>query len=73
MLSFLSHRDNNSKSWLLNALHCSIKGIAENYPIVCDQELDLIRKLFPDCKVERIQWSIEGAQSCAYEIIPMQN
>tara|TARA_Y100001968_G_C19262583_1_gene670051 strand:- start:263 stop:898 length:636 start_codon:yes stop_codon:yes gene_type:complete len=60
----------NSLSWYLNAFHCSIRGIAEDFPIVCDQELQLIRYIFPDCKVERVQWRIETGQACGFKITP---
>ncbi len=59
-----------SSSWYLNALHCSIQSIAESFPIVCDQELALIRYIFPDCDVKRVQWRIENGHSCGFEITP---
>ena len=59
-----------SASWYLNAFHCSIRTIAEHFPIVCDQELQLIRLIFPDCQVERAQWRIETGRSCGFKITP---
>ena len=56
--------------WIVNAFHCSIKKIAEEHPIVCDQELDMIRQALPDCIIERIQWRIEGGHSCGFHILP---
>ncbi|WP_320663486.1 winged helix-turn-helix transcriptional regulator [Prochlorococcus sp. MIT 1223] len=60
----------DSLSWYLNAFHCSIKGIAESFPVVCDQELQLIRYIFPDCNVERVQWRIDEAKTCGFKITP---
>ena len=59
-------------SWYLNTFHCSISGIAEKFPVVCDQELKVIRDTFPDCKVERVQWRFECGNSCGFQIIPIK-
>ena len=61
-----------SSSWYLNAFHCSIRNIAEQYPVVCDQELELIRFVFPDCQVERVQWRLESGHSCGFQITPLK-
>ncbi len=62
--------EDGSESWYLNAFHCSIRGIAEQFPVVCDQELQLIRYIFPDCLVERVKWRVETGQSCGFKITP---
>lgn len=68
------HRCNDdSFSWYLNALHCSIRSIAERFPIICDQELQLIRYIFPDCEVKRVHWRIEKGQVCGFKITPNIN
>tara|TARA_Y100001968_G_scaffold326141_1_gene368666 strand:- start:1266 stop:1910 length:645 start_codon:yes stop_codon:yes gene_type:complete len=59
-----------SKSWFLKAFHCSIRKIAEKYPIVCDHELELFRTVFDDCKVSRVHWRIESGHSCGFQITP---
>ena len=59
-----------SSSWVLNAFHCSIRSIAEKYPIICDQELELIRSIFHDCQVTRVQWRLESGHSCGFQITP---
>ena len=69
-MSELHPLKDGSSSWVLNAFHCSIHSIAEKYPIVCDQELQLIRSIFEDCQVKRIQWRIESGHSCGFEITP---
>ena len=60
-------------SWYLHEFHCSIRLIAEKYPIVCDQELQLIRQTFPDCEVERVQWRLETVHSCGFHITPCKS
>ena len=62
-----------SSSWILNAFHCSIRAIAEKYPVVCDQELQLIRSIFDDCQVMRTQWRLESGHSCAFKITPLKS
>ena len=69
-VSEIQSLDDGAKSWYLHAFHCSIRAIAEKFPLVCDQELQLIRYIFPDCTVERIQWSIETGQPCGFKITP---
>tara|TARA_Y100001968_G_scaffold313279_1_gene337303 strand:- start:372 stop:1028 length:657 start_codon:yes stop_codon:yes gene_type:complete len=59
-----------SSSWILNGFHCAINNIAEKYPVVCELELELIRSIFEDCEVMRIQWRIESGHSCGFQITP---
>jgi DeoR family suf operon transcriptional repressor len=63
-------RDPEGKGWLLSEFHCSVQRIAEEYPAVCDQELQLIRHTFPDCRVERVHWRLEKGHSCGFRITP---
>ena len=60
----------DGSSWYLNAFHCSISSIAEEYPIVCDQELQLIRNIFPECDVQRVQWRLESGHGCGFQVNP---
>ena len=64
---------NDGVSWNLIDFHCSIKSIAEQHPIVCDQELQLIRNIFSDCEVHRVQWRLEGGHSCGFQLNPIVN
>lgn len=57
-------------SWLLSEFHCSVMRIAEQFPLVCDQELQLIRHTFPDCRVERVHWRFDSGHSCGFRISP---
>ena len=71
-LAEFSQSNDGSSSWYLNAFHCSIRGIAEKFPIVCDHELELIRQIFPDCFVNRIKWRIESGHTCGFTITPIK-
>ena len=59
--------------WCVSEFHCSVQRIAEEYPAVCDQELQLIRHTFPDCLVERVHWRLESGHSCGFSIAPKQD
>jgi DeoR family suf operon transcriptional repressor len=56
--------------WVMSEFHCSVMRIAEQFPCVCDQELQLIRHTFPDCEVERVHWRFEQGHSCGFRLIP---
>jgi DeoR family suf operon transcriptional repressor len=62
--------DPDSAGWIISEYHCSVMKIAEQFPCVCDQELQLIRHTFPDCQVERVHWLLEGGHSCGFRLIP---
>jgi DeoR family suf operon transcriptional repressor len=59
---------NDDKAWVVSEFHCSVMRIAEQFPCVCDQELQLIRHTFPDCQVERVQWRLEKGHSCGFRL-----
>jgi DeoR family suf operon transcriptional repressor len=65
--------DPNGPGWLMSEFHCSISRIAEQFPVVCEQELALIRHTFPDCQVERVHWRLEGGHSCGFRLEPHPN
>ncbi len=65
------HVLDDGQGWYLNENHCSIKLIAENYPAVCDQELQFIRSTLPDCNVQRMKWRLESGHSCGFHISPI--
>ncbi|WP_415409388.1 iron-sulfur cluster biosynthesis transcriptional regulator SufR [Synechococcus sp. A10-1-5-9] len=59
--------------WCISEFHCSVQRIAEAFPAICDQELQLIRLTFPDCRVERVHWRLESGHSCGFQISPVDN
>ncbi len=60
----------NPDAWLISEFHCSVMRIAEAFPMVCDQELQLIRHTFPDCRIERVHWRLEEGHSCGFRLTP---
>ncbi|MEB3323136.1 MAG: iron-sulfur cluster biosynthesis transcriptional regulator SufR [Synechococcaceae cyanobacterium] len=64
--------DRRGEAWVISEFHCSVMRIAEEFPLVCDQELQLIRHAFPDCRVERVQWRLEKGHSCGFRLVPEQ-
>jgi DeoR family suf operon transcriptional repressor len=56
--------------WVISEFHCSVMRIAEQFPCVCDQELQLLRQTFPDCQVERVHWRLEKGHSCGFRLSP---
>ena len=61
-------RDSDGPGWVMSEFHCSVMRIAEQFPQVCDQELQLIRHTFPDCQVDRVHWRLEGGHSCGFRL-----
>jgi DeoR family suf operon transcriptional repressor len=60
----------HDQAWVISEFHCSVMRIAEQFPCVCDQELQLIRHTFPDCRVDRVHWRLEKGHSCGFRLIP---
>jgi DeoR family suf operon transcriptional repressor len=56
--------------WVISEFHCSVMKIAEQFPCVCDQELQLIRHTFPDCQVDRVHWLLDGGHACGFLLQP---
>lgn len=62
--------DPEAGGWVISEFHCSVMKIAEQFPCVCEQELQLMRHTFPDCRVERVNWLLEGGHSCGFRLLP---
>jgi len=58
-------------AWVLSEFHCSVMRIAEQFPVICDQELALISHTFPDCRIERVHWRLEKGHSCGFRLSPV--
>lgn len=63
-------RNPDGPGWVISEYHCSVMKIAEQFPCVCDQELQLIRHTFPDCQVDRVHWLLEGGHACGFRLQP---
>jgi predicted ArsR family transcriptional regulator len=48
--------------------NCSITAVARRYGQACSSEIDFIRAVLPDARVERTSHMIDGARHCAYDI-----
>ncbi|MEB3243414.1 MAG: iron-sulfur cluster biosynthesis transcriptional regulator SufR [Cyanobacteriota bacterium] len=59
-------------AWVIREHHCSLMRIAEEFPQVCDQELELLRLTFPDCQIDRVHWRLEEGHSCGFRLQPLQ-
>ena len=64
------HAETGSSAWLLQEYHCSVSRVAEAFPLICDQELQVMRHTFPDCTVERVHWKLDGDHSCGFRVEP---
>jgi DeoR family suf operon transcriptional repressor len=67
---YVAECDLEAEGWVIREFHCSVMRIAEQFPCVCDQELQLIRHTFPDCTVDRVHWRLESGHSCGFRLTP---
>ncbi|MFN3258669.1 MAG: helix-turn-helix transcriptional regulator [Ilumatobacter sp.] len=51
--------------------NCPIWGVASRFGQACSSELDFMRELIPDARVERTSHKTGGSHSCAYGISPV--
>ncbi|MEB3320877.1 MAG: iron-sulfur cluster biosynthesis transcriptional regulator SufR [Cyanobium sp.] len=63
--------DGTEGAWVVSEFHCSVMRLAEQFPCICDQELQLLRLTFPDCQVERVHWRLEAGHSCGFRLVPL--
>jgi DeoR family suf operon transcriptional repressor len=68
---YVAECDLEADGWVIREFHCSVMRIAEQFPCVCDQELQLIRHTFPDCQVDRVHWRLEAGHSCGFRLTPL--
>ena len=50
--------------------NCAILAVASQYGAACGTELEFIREVLPDAKVERVAHLLSGATVCSYEVTP---
>ena len=58
----------NQQNFILTEYNCAISQVAESYPSVCGQELEMFSAILPDCTVERTHWLNNGEHRCGYLI-----
>lgn len=52
--------------------NCAIAQVAQTFPRVCGYELEMFAAALPDCRVERINWQVNGEHQCGYLIAQLQ-
>jgi DeoR family suf operon transcriptional repressor len=57
-------------TYLVTERNCAIFGVAMRYGQACGSELEFIRAVLPDARVERIAHMVAGAHNCSYRIEP---
>lgn len=68
-----SRQEPGKGDWVMSDFHCSLIRIAEEFPIICDQELELIRHTFPDCRVDRVHWRLREGHTCGFRLSPLDS
>ena len=53
--------------------NCAILAVATRYGAACGTELEFIREVLPDARVERVAHLLAGGHVCAYEVSPLSN
>ncbi|MEN9223841.1 MAG: iron-sulfur cluster biosynthesis transcriptional regulator SufR [Thermostichus sp. HHBFW_bins_43] len=57
-----------AERYVLIEHNCAIAQIAQTFPSVCGHELEMFAAALPDCRVERINWQVNGEHQCGYLI-----
>jgi len=57
-------------SFMIVEHNCAILGIALRYGQACGTELDFIRTILPEARVDRTSHMIQGAPNCSYVVEP---
>jgi DeoR family suf operon transcriptional repressor len=57
-------------TYLVTERNCAIFGVALRYGQACGSELEFIRAVLSDARVERIAHMVAGAHTCSYRIEP---
>lgn len=57
---------NTGQAYIITEYNCAISQVAETYPSVCDNELEMFQMALPDCLVKRTHWLVKGEHRCGY-------
>ncbi|MEB3224396.1 MAG: iron-sulfur cluster biosynthesis transcriptional regulator SufR [Synechococcus sp.] len=68
MAEVIPATDHGHDGFLLTEHHCAIANVAESFPVVCGNELEMFEEILPDCTITRTQWINEGEHQCGYII-----
>jgi DeoR family suf operon transcriptional repressor len=58
----------NQQEFVIAEHNCVISEVAESYPMVCGNELEMFAAILPDSQVERTHWMNNGEHNCGYSI-----
>ena len=67
-LHLLEGDKNFTEKFILAEHNCAISEVAESFPSVCGNELEMFATILPDCTVERTHWINNGEHRCGYLI-----
>ncbi|HUX88130.1 MAG TPA: helix-turn-helix domain-containing protein [Chloroflexota bacterium] len=60
--------EDTDEGCIIHQCHCPARGVAGRHPnVVCAAELEYIKRLL-EAPVERIQWMLEGSETCSYKV-----
>jgi DeoR family transcriptional regulator, suf operon transcriptional repressor len=57
-----------AEAFVITEYNCAISQIAESFPSICGNELEMFELALQDCRVERTHWLAEGEHRCGYLI-----
>lgn len=55
---------------LLTERNCAILAVARHHACACSTELEFLREVLPDARVERVEHIARGGTACAYAVHP---
>jgi DeoR family suf operon transcriptional repressor len=68
---YLADFERMPNGWFRITEHnCAILAVAHRYRLACSTEIEFIREVLPDARVERVAHMMAGAHVCQYEVRP---
>ncbi|MEW6237893.1 MAG: metalloregulator ArsR/SmtB family transcription factor [Candidatus Omnitrophota bacterium] len=64
---YMAEMEEEENYFILKEHNCPIHCVAENYPEICRNELELYRQLL-NCPVERLEHLVQTEKACVYRI-----
>jgi len=58
--------DQGDNSFLLNVANCAVHTIASQFSFPCETEMRILKSVFAEAKVRRVQTLMDESQTCAY-------
>jgi DeoR family suf operon transcriptional repressor len=57
--------------WRIIEHNCAILSVALRYGVACGTELDFLREVLPETRIDRVSHMVQGAHHCAYTVRPI--